>query len=190
MLDVGIQWAASTKTCYRVPLINEGTLCIRIIRWTGTVEALSLRSAIHPAEEGFMTRLTLYGASLWALGISFVAGAAILTLNDIRDHNWLPQAGCLLVMLGIWSSVGGLILERLAVRSLRIRYGLLIAQARLRYTFNKPNQDKLKEALQGRLEERLHAAQSTWRFSIGSLEASLLVVGTPLWGFGELLPLG
>lgn len=106
------------------------------------------------------------------------------------NNEWLSRAGCVVVMLGIWSGVGGILQERLLISSTkwRRRNALTEAKARLDAEVDDPDQKekelaKINEAFDNRIEE----ATQNLRMSIGALEVSLLLTGTFFWGFGDLL---
>ncbi|GJM04303.1 MAG: hypothetical protein DHS20C09_02940 [marine bacterium B5-7] len=93
-------------------------------------------------------------------------------------------------MLGIWSGVGGILQERLLVSRTKWRRRNAITAARARLSEEKKDDDQsekelneIKDAFDNQVEE----ATQNLRMSIGILEVSLLLTGTFLWGFGDLL---
>lgn len=93
-------------------------------------------------------------------------------------------------MLGIWSGIGGVFQERLLFKQTkwRRRNALTAAKARLGEENTDPEQieKQLAEIAQSFDTQMSEAAQSI-RLSIGVLEVSLLMTGTFLWGFGDIL---
>jgi uncharacterized membrane protein YcjF (UPF0283 family) len=105
-------------------------------------------------------------------------------------NEWLTRAGCLVVMLGIWSGIGGVLQERLVYSRLKWRQRNVITEAKAR--LNEENDDsgeaekklaEINEAFDKQISDAMHKI----RVSIGMLEVSLLMIGTFLWGFGDLL---
>jgi len=106
------------------------------------------------------------------------------------DAEWFSRAGCLVVMLGIWSGIGGVLQERLFfVRSKRLRRNALtVAKARLAEETSDADQiEKELAEINASFDNQMADATQNIRLSIGILELSLLLTGTFLWGFGDLL---
>jgi hypothetical protein len=106
------------------------------------------------------------------------------------DTEWLTRAGCLVVMLGLWSGIGGVFQERLLFRRTkwRRRNAITAAKARLGEETVDPEEAKkqlaeINQAFDNQMAEAAHSI----RQSIGVLEVSLLLTGTFLWGFGDIL---
>ena len=136
-----------------------------------------------------MRRLGLYGSALWAAGLASIIVAGWLSVSGAVDRNLLPQAGCFLVVLGVWSGFGGALLEQLEGRRLQFQRRLDGARIGVQYARDREMRRRLRSRLDERLKERLKEVTDQWRISVGALEASFLLVGTPLWGFGEFIPI-
>ena len=78
-------------------------------------------------------------------------------------------------------------LNRVAVRAYSLRRRVLVARARIRYRSDATARDEAIAALESWLEERLERHRGRHQLSVGILEATLLVAGTLLWGFGDLV---
>ena len=106
------------------------------------------------------------------------------------NSEWLTRAGCLIVMLGIWSSLGGIMQERLLSARMRRRLRNAKTQARARLDEQGVQADAVETEL-GKIDEDFEKEFSELshdlRLSLGFLEVSLLLTGTFLWGFGDLL---
>lgn len=125
------------------------------------------------------------------LALTLIGAGVYLTHTRFLDAEWLSRAGCLVVVLGIWSGLGGIIQEKIITSRLRMRHRM--AALRLRRTLRRGGADaeriaKEIEALNAESESQLKAISDQLRFSVGMLEVALLVTGTLLWGFGDLLP--
>ncbi len=113
-------------------------------------------------------------------------------LSSIRFMNseWLSRAGCLVVMIGIWSGIGGILQERLLMIRIRRRHRNAVVRARARLAEEQVDSkqvDKELAEIDETFENELSKASLSLRLSIGVLEVSLLMTGTFLWGFGDLL---
>ena len=122
--------------------------------------------------------------------VLIIAFGIYLSLIQFMNSEWLTRAGCVVVMLGIWSGVGGILQERLLVSRTKRRRRNAITAARARLSEEMKDADQtekelteINEAFDNQMEE----ATQNLRLSIGALEVSLLLSGTFLWGFGDLL---
>lgn len=105
-------------------------------------------------------------------------------------NEWLTRAGCLVVMLGIWSGIGGVLQERVLYSRLKWRQRNALTAAKVRLSEENGDSDEaekklaeINEAFNKQISDAMHKI----RVSIGMLEVSLLMTGTFLWGFGDLL---
>lgn len=128
--------------------------------------------------------------------ISWLGAFALIVLgiylSNIRFMNseWLSRAGCLVVMIGLWSGIGGIFQERLLTSRIRWRRrnAVIRAKARLAEEQAVPEQvKKVIDEIDNDFKTESVKATHNLRLSIGVLEASLLMTGTFLWGFGDLL---
>ena len=134
--------------------------------------------------------------SIFYRTISWVGAFALIVLgvylSNIRFMNseWLSRAGCLVVMIGLWSGIGGIFQERLLTSRIRWRRRNAIVRARARLAEEQADSEQVKKEI-GEIDEifEKESAKATQnlRLSIGVLEVSLLMTGTFLWGFGDLL---
>lgn len=93
-------------------------------------------------------------------------------------------------MLGIWSGIGGVLQERLFfMRSKHLRRNAITA-AKARLHEEGGDADRIEKEL-GEIntvfDNQIADATQNIRLSIGILELSLLITGTFLWGFGDLI---
>jgi hypothetical protein len=102
--------------------------------------------------------------------------------------DWITRAGCAVVILGIWSGLGGIIQEKFLHSRLLWRRRHAISQARRKYRATldpKIIENEMKE-IEKIFEERAAALAQELRLSVGIVEVTLLITGTFLWGFGDL----
>jgi hypothetical protein len=122
----------------------------------------------------------------WFLAlVCFVLG---LYLSKIAWLNaeWFSRSGCLVVVLGIWSSIGVVFHEKIISRranwirnkELRQLKAKLLEDSEIALGIDQVNADH---------DQRLSLAIQDLRMSVGVLEMSLLISGTLVWGFGDLM---
>ncbi len=128
----------------------------------------------------------------WFGAILIITLGVYLTHIEFMDSEWLTRAGCLVVMVGIWSGIGGVLQERLLLRRTKWRRRNAIAAAKAHLGEATTDSDQVEqhlaeinEAFDNQVAEMAH----NLRLSIGVLEVSLLMTGTFLWGFGDLIVL-
>ncbi len=132
-------------------------------------------------------RTRFHATVLWALAVIALTTGYYLSAAAVLDRNWLARAGCVVVVLGIWSGIGGVIEARLLDRSLSVRRRISAARLARRFRADPEERDRRLADLMQRFEERRAEIHGHLQLSIGLLEASLLVTGTLVWGFGDLL---
>ena len=113
-------------------------------------------------------------------------------LSNIRfmDSEWLSRAGCLVVMIGLWSGIGGIFQERLITSRIRWRRRNAIVSTRARLAEEQVDSEQAEKELKEideTFDKELEKTTQNLRLSIGVIEVSLLMTGTFLWGFGDLL---
>lgn len=126
----------------------------------------------------------------WVVAIALIAFGAYLSRIEFMGEEWLSRSGCLVVILGIWSGLGGIIQERVLVSRLRLRRRMAVLRTKRRMRGRQVSQERIDEELEDiakRFEENTRALSDRLRLSLGLLEVSLLMTGTFLWGFGDLL---
>lgn len=123
------------------------------------------------------------------IAIAVIGTGVYLSLIQFMGREWFTRSGCLVVMLGIWSALGGIVQERLLNTRVRQKQRNAIVRARAELLEKNADADtteaelaKINEVYEAQLS---HAAEKL-RFSIGFQEVSLLLTGTFIWGFGDL----
>lgn len=134
-----------------------------------------------------VNRTALHGIILWILAIAAIIGGYHLAIENFLDQDWLSRAGCFIVVLGIWSGLGGLIERKLQHRRLRMKKYLAMRRLRRAFRADKEQLDKEAQKLHQQYTERFEALKDDLGISVGFVEASLLITGTLLWGFGDLV---
>lgn len=122
----------------------------------------------------------------WTLALIFFVSGLYLSKVAWLQAEWFSRSGCLVVVLGVWSSIGVVFHEKLISRranwirnkELRQLKAKLLDDSEIILGIDQLNADH---------DERLNLAIQDLRMSIGVLEMSLLISGTLVWGFGDLI---
>lgn len=131
-----------------------------------------------------------YRTISWLSALALIALGVYLSNIRFMNSEWLSRAGCLVVMIGLWSGIGGIFQERLLTGRIkwRRRNAIVRAKARLAEELATPEQvEKEIDEIDRNFEIESVKATHKLRLSIGALEVSLLMTGTFLWGFGDLM---
>jgi len=132
----------------------------------------------------------LYRAIPWISVIALIALGVYLSNIRFMDSEWLSRAGCLIVMIGLWSGIGGIFQERLLTSRIKWRRRNAIIRTRRRLAVEHADSEQVEKAykeIDETYEKALQKTTQNLRLSIGIIEVSLLMIGTFLWGFGDLL---
>lgn len=135
------------------------------------------------------THSRLYQALLWMIALALITLGIYLSRIGFMGHEWLSRSGCAIVMLGIWSGLGGIIQERVLLGRLRWRRRNAITEARARLELQSPDSVEIEremDAINEAFAQQTAKLTQSLRMSLGILEVSLLITGTFLWGFGDL----
>jgi uncharacterized membrane protein YcjF (UPF0283 family) len=133
---------------------------------------------------------SIYRLAYWLGALFIITIGVYLTRTDFMHTEWLTRAGCLVVMLGVWSGIGGVFQERLLHRRTmwRRRKALAVAKGRFHKDNVEPEQaEKQLAGINESFDNQMTEAANTLRLSVGVLEVSLLMTGTFLWGFGDFI---
>lgn len=134
-----------------------------------------------------VNRTALHGVILWILAIAAIIGGYRLAVENFLDQDWLSRAGCFIVVLGIWSGLGGLIERKLQHRRLMMKKYMAMRRLRRAFAADEEELEKEKQKLHQQYTERFESLKDDLGISVGVVEASLLITGTLLWGFGDLI---
>lgn len=134
-----------------------------------------------------VNRTAVHGIILWIIAIAAIITGYYLFIERFLDQDWLSRAGCLIVVLGIWSGLGGVIEAKIPHRGIRIRKFMAMRHAHRVFSADKEEMEKQLQQIQDKYNERLEESKHALGISVGLIEASLLITGALLWGFGDLL---
>jgi len=132
-------------------------------------------------------RTALHGLVLWVIALIAIAWGYQLSMEQYLDQYWLSRAGCFVVVLGIWSGLGGVIEAKLIHRALSIRKRLAMRQVIRAFGADEEEREKQLQKVRQTYDEKFEILRSNLGISVGVIEASLLITGTILWGFGDLI---
>jgi len=142
-----------------------------------------------PLQDAF-TRTWSSRILFWSISLVVIFVGIYLSNIRFLDAEWLSRAGCVVVMLGIWSGIGAIMQERLLGTRMRWqrRNARMKASARLVERGAGTDEiDKELRAIDDSFEKQHSDSSHELKLSLGMLEVSLLFIGTFLWGFGDLL---
>ncbi len=131
-----------------------------------------------------------YRIASWVGAILLITFGIYLSLIRFMGTEWLTRAGCLVVMLGLWSGIGGILQESLLVSRTKWRRRNAIIRAKARFAeeqIDSEQAEKELDSINEAFDNQILEATQSLRLSIGIVEVSLLMTGTFLWGFGDLL---
>lgn len=125
----------------------------------------------------------------WLLAILLMVSGMYLSIIEFAGLEWLSRSGCLVVVLGVWSSLGGIIQERLLIGRLDFQHRINLARAKRKLRKLKASdehKDNELQVIEDEFKEKTEVILQAVRLQLGILEVSLLITGTILWGFGDL----
>ena len=126
----------------------------------------------------------------WLLSLTLIFIGYYLSEISFLQLEWLTRSGCLIVLLGVWSSIGAIIAERVLVSKLNIQHRIVLSRAKIKLRkMNAPKDYIEKEiaTIEDDFDDRIDVIKDNVRYQLGILEVSLLMTGTFIWGFGDLL---
>ncbi|MBA6327489.1 hypothetical protein H4J46_05965 [Colwellia sp. MB02u-6] len=125
----------------------------------------------------------------WLLAILTAMLGVYLSIIQFAGLEWLSRSGCLIVVLGIWSGLGGIIQERLLLSRLNFHHRIVMVRAKRKLYKLKVSSENIASEIQSiedDFKEKTEKILQAVRLQLGILEVSLLITGTLLWGFGDL----
>jgi hypothetical protein len=126
----------------------------------------------------------------WLLSLTLISMGYYLTEIRFLELEWLTRSGCLIVLLGVWSSIGAIIAERVLISRLNIQHRIVLSRTKIKLKkINAPKDyiEKEIDTIEDAFDDRVNVIKDNVRYQLGILEVSLLMTGTFIWGFGDLL---
>lgn len=135
-----------------------------------------------------MSRRTFtYLISVWSLTVILLVTGMYFSLQPGNDPLWLARAGCSVVILGIISSINVMLETKLLTRTLTLQKRLAKRQILRNYPGPIKQVQQLIENMESEKDALLTTRSERLQFNFTMLEASLLLIGTLTWGFGDLI---
>ena len=125
----------------------------------------------------------------WLLAILLMVSGIYLSIIEFAGIEWLSRSGCLIVVLGVWSSLGGIIQERLLISRLNFQHRINVARTKRKLRLLKvteAHKDSELQLIEDEFDDKTQSILQAVRLQLGILEVSLLITSTLLWGFGDL----
>lgn len=125
----------------------------------------------------------------WLLSLTLLLIGYYLSETRFLGGEWLTRSGCLIVLLGVWSSIGAIISERVLIKKLNIQHRIVLSRAKIKLRkINAPKEyiDKEVGTIEDAFDDKIEVIKDNVRYQLGVLEVSLLMTGTFIWGFGDL----
>lgn len=121
-------------------------------------------------------------------GVLYI-GAWLTSINWL-GHEWFSRSGSVVVVIGVISGFGSLFVEQVLRSRLVVQERIALLKARRKFRqINAP--DDFTEAEIARIEQHFDELeiklQNTLKIRAGALEFFMLIVGTLVWGFGDIL---
>lgn len=109
---------------------------------------------------------------------------------NLLNKEWLSRSGSLVVVLGIMSGFSGIIQERILISRLEIRKRIELLQKKRKLRLIKAEKDFIEKELndiEGDFTDQANNLMNSIKFSVGIIEGVLLIFGTIIWGFGDIV---
>jgi hypothetical protein len=126
----------------------------------------------------------------WLLSLTLIFMGYYLSEIRFLELEWLTRSGCLIVLLGVWSSIGAIIAERVLISRLNIQHRIVLSRKRIKLRKINAPKDYIEneiKTIDDAFDDRVDVIKDNVRYQLGILEVSLLMTGTFIWGFGDLL---
>ena len=126
----------------------------------------------------------------WLLSVALIAIGYYLSEIRFLELEWLTRSGCLIVLLGVWSSIGAIIAERVLISKLNIQHRIVLSRSKIKLRKMKAPQDYIDkeiDTIEDDFDDRVEVIKDNVRYQLGILEVSLLMTGTFIWGYGDLI---
>lgn len=142
--------------------------------------------------EGFYKSISItrYVILMWFFVFVILGLGVYLSYIQFWNAEWLSRSGSLIVVLGIFSGMGGVIQEQWLQSQIAFQHRMAVLKIRRKMRLMQVSQEYLFNELQDldkKFEQDSSSLHSNLKLRAGVLELSLLIVGTLFWGFGDLV---
>jgi hypothetical protein len=128
--------------------------------------------------------------AIWFACILIVTFGVYLTSIQFYNIEWLTRSGCVVVLFGIWSGMKGIIEERVIAGRIDVQRRIALSRAKRKSRKIKAPKEYVEKeiaSIELAYERKIDELRDTVRLHLGMVEVSLLMTGTFIWGFGDLL---
>lgn len=111
------------------------------------------------------------------------------SIIHLLEKEWLSRSGSLIVILGILSGFSGIIQEKVLISRLDIRKRIELLNKKRKMRLLKIEKDiidKELEDIEKKFQEQSNNLKDSIKFNVGLIEGVLLILGTMVWGFGDI----
>lgn len=138
------------------------------------------------------TRLHIktYLTFVWSCVLLALWCGIYLTQQGYMGLEWFSRSGSVVVVIGILSGFGGIVQERILVSQLAFQHRLLLLKTRKKLRALKVSEDYMSKEIESVNQQFLTLTErheSSLKVKVGMLELSILILGTLVWGFGDIL---
>ena len=132
----------------------------------------------------------LYRVFILLIAILIVSLGIYLTHISYMSTEWVSRSGCAIVILGIWAGLGTIVQERIILGKIKWQRRNAITTAKARLHEEDAGQESIDKEIgdiNQAFDKQAEDLTQNMKFSLGVMEVTLLITGTFLWGFGDLL---
>jgi hypothetical protein len=111
------------------------------------------------------------------------------SIINLLGKEWLSRSGSLIVVLGILSGFSGIIQERILLSQLEIRKRIELLQKKRKLRLLKVEKNFIETELkdiESNFAKQAKELMNSIKFNVGLIEGVLLILGTMVWGFGDI----
>lgn len=131
-----------------------------------------------------------YIALMWFLVLVILMVGVVLTRQQFLGYEWFSRSGSVVVILGVLSGFGGIIQERILHSQLAFQHRLMLLKTRKKLRSIKATAEYMDEEIEDLNQQfikRTESLEQSLKVKAGVLELSILLLGTLIWGFGDIL---
>lgn len=136
------------------------------------------------------TNSRIHNTLLLIIGSILLSTGFYLSSINFMGVEWFSRSGSLVVILGVGSSFTGIIQERILLGRLEIKRRIEVSRTKRKLRNIKADAEYAKKELdniENTFEQHATYLAQAIKFSFGLMEGVLLIIGTFIWGFGDLI---
>lgn len=131
-----------------------------------------------------------YTSRVWLLALSAISIGITLSVLKIPDWTSFARSGAFVTIIGIWTAFRQVIdaRTRYTIAKFLQHFGHALIEAR-RGNDPESHKEHLRNAHEDRVNDFVEKYVTEYSLKLGFHEALLLIIGTLIWGFGDLINL-